>query len=259
MADEKGAVNTPEPGASATPDTQKTDTPTPASEETSRPVFTGKSIPYGRFKEVITERNEFGNRIKELENRLSTQEAFSRDSVTKGDNSKHLKKLVSAGMDEGLAQTFIESMTGATQDFLNERVAPLEQHKAQAEVKDWAERFSRTHKDYEELGPVMYEVYQKLPEEARSFFALNTEGLELLYSHAKMLKLQAEQEGNIQAGKDAAYATKGLKQAVTGTPGTAVNPQANAIKRGDVKDMSLGDYSKRREEILAGMRSGKVA
>ncbi len=262
MADEgnqQEAVNTQNAGESAPPSGQQSGTQTPAGESTGRPTFTGKSIPYGRFKEVVSQKNEYENRISELENRLKTQEALSQQSLTKGDNNKYFKKLVGTGMDEQMAQTFIESMQGTANEFISERVAPLEQHRIQAEVNDWADRFSRTHSDYVELEPVMYKLFQALPEKTRGYLASDPAGLELIYSHAKRLKLESGEDSKIQEGRDAAYANKGLKQAMSGNSGTAVPPGADAIKRADIRNMSVADYAKRREEILANMRQGKVS
>ena len=260
MADENSQPAVKEgSGETATSESQETGGKAPVSEITSPPKVPEKSVPYNRFQQVIAQKNDITVRFADLENRLKTQEAFSRQSVTVGQDNKHLKKLVDAGMEEGLAKTFMESMEGTAKEYLEERVAPLEQYRVQAEVNEWSERFSRSHSDYAELEPVMYEVFQKLPETTRNIIASDPKGLELLYSHAKMLKLEAGQEGKVQEGIESAYANKSLKQAIAGTTGTAVPPNSGDVSRKSINDMSLEEYTKNREDIIASMRSGKVA
>lgn len=227
--------NTPTEANSAPPETK------PEVKETKED---DAKIPYGRFKEVIEEKNELRKRLDSLESKFNTQEASKRPSAI----DSAVQKLVKRGMDEESATALVEAQFEIASSAVNDRVAPIEQHSVEAEVKAWTREFSTSHKDYAELEPVMYSIFQSLPAQTQQTVASSKEGLELLYSHAKVQKMQDEIDKNYKKGVSDGYKNKASKNSVSSESGSAVKGGLPTLE--DIGKMSLQEYEKHRDVIL---------
>lgn len=255
MADEntstQPAVNTEASAASAPADTQNNSVNTPPVEGTgSDNGSAAGNVPYSRFKEVIDLKNQFGSQIEELQNRLAAQEAHVAQGRKANVAEKYEKLLVEKGLEPAVAKALTEAQFGLVNEVLGERMAPLEQETAASRVDSWVGKLAQTHKDWYELEPAMEKILDTLPKQMRGVFISSPEGLEMLYAKAKLKAVTETQQKVFNDGANAAYQNKGLKGAMSPTPGASV-PKPQAFTREQIMGMSEADLRTNYQAILA--------
>ncbi len=201
-------------------------------------------IPQDRFNEVIGERNELRKRLENLESRFTKQEDANRPNPV----DLAVQKLMKRGIDEESARILVETQLEVTNSVVNDRVAPIEKHSVEAEIGAWTKEFANSHKDYAELEPLMYSVFQSLPEQTQTLVVSSKEGLELLYSHAKRQKLESDLDKRYQQGVNDGYKNKASKSSVSSEPMSGQKPGLPSLE--DIGNMSLEDYKKVRNTVL---------
>lgn len=207
------------------------------------------NVPYSRFKEVIDVKNQFESQIEELQNRLSAHEGNLAQKAKGNVVDKYVQKMVQAGMDPNVAALIAETQLQAAQDIVGERLAPLEQESAATRVDQWVNKLSQTHKDWYELEPDMEKVLDTMPKHMQRAFMSSPEGLDALYAKAKLKKMEATQQQAFNQGANAAYQNKGLKGAVSSTPGASV-PKPTALTREQIMALSESEFRSRYQEII---------
>ena len=214
------------------------------------------SIPYGRFKEVIDQKNEYAARMEALERRLG---AYETNIVKSRQNSvvdDAVSRLTAAGLDANAAKLLVETQHQILEARFKERLEPLEQRNTQYEVKQWINDFSAKHKDYNVLEPHMERAFANLPPQQQAFIAGSPQGLEMLYWKVKG-ELAVQQAPNLkQQGVNQAYQTMGQKAAMSSTPGSA--PVKAALTKDSIANMSQSEYLARRNEIMDAMSKGHI-
>ena len=231
----------PEPREVAPPAVENT---APAKEES-----TERGIPYPRFKEVIDEKNALMRRLNELESRFNTQSQAQEPEAV----SRAVKKLVQKGMDEDAAKELVSTQFELAAQVAEERVAPLRQSQSKKEVDEWVAGFKKDHPDYNELEPQMYEAWRSLSPAAQDLIVADQRGLELLYDHVKVKKLEEDLKQRYEQGIQDGYQNKQAKIGVSGEPNRGSSK--GIPSRRDIAQMSLEDYMKIREELLRNQGS----
>lgn len=212
---------------SAPVETQNAQVNSPAAEQAVAESNVPENVPYSRFKEVIDSRNQFESQIEELRNRLTAQEANVAQSKRGNVVEKYEQALVKRGFNPDVAKAMAEVQHELVNEVLGERMAPLEQETAATRVDQWVNKLAQTHKDWYELEPAMEKILDSLPKQIRGVFIASPEGLEMLYAKAKLGNVATAQKQAFTEGANAAYQNKGLKNAVSPTPGASVpKPQA---------------------------------
>lgn len=240
--------------ASSAPATQTTQAQPPATEKVVAGGTENQHVPYSRFQEVVKVKNEYASRLEELEKRLSTHDAIIGQTAKKDIPSKHVEKLVAAGMDRGVAELLVETSAGLAKESVSDVVEPLKQATISQQVQSWTEKFKQSHKDYDELEPEMVKVFEAMPPRTQDLIVSDPKGLELIYAHVKMQRLEDEKNKSFQAGAQAAYDSKGLKAALSSTAGATTNPNVG-LTRNEIAGMSLKEYEARRAEILKSLQN----
>lgn len=236
---------------SAPVETQDASVQTPAGEAPVADNSSGiKDVPYSRFKEVIDLKNSFESRLEELQNRLAAQEATVAQTQKGNVAQKYEKMLVDKGLDPAVAKALTEAQFGLVNDVLGERMAPLEQESAATRVDSWVNKLAQTHKDWYELEPAMEKILDTLPKQMRGVFISSPEGLEMLYAKAKLKSVTESQQKVFNDGANTAYQNKGLKSAMSPTPGASV-PKPQAWSRDKVMGLSEAEFKAKYNEIIA--------
>lgn len=243
-------------GAPPTPATQVPVSNPPASEQPAATTPVDNKVPYTRFQEVIHQKNEIAQKLEDLEKRLQTQEITTIQKAKVDSSQKYIQSLTARGMDEQVAQLIVDTASSLTKEQLEQRVAPLEKASLAQQIDAWTDKFAKEHKDYNELSPEMHRVFEALPEHNKQMIASSPMGLEFLYDHVKVQQLEKSKNESFQKGAEQAYATKGMKQAVSSTTGASANPPVG-VTRKDVGGMGLKEYEKRREEIFEALLKRK--
>lgn len=249
------AVNQEASANSANADNQSSTVNTPATEN----VVANQSnepgpIPYSRFKEKVDQYNQLESRLEEITNRLTAQEGNVAQKQRTNAAEKYEKQLVERGMDANVAKILAEANFGLVNDVIGERVSPLEQEAAGVRVEQWVNKLAQTHKDFYELEPDMNKILDAMPKHMQSAFMSSPEGIDALYSKAKLKKMQESQQKVFNDGANSAYQNKGLKGAVSNTPGASV-PKPQGLSREDILKLPEAEFRARYQEIL-GSRQG---
>lgn len=223
----------------------------PAESNSASPEPSEKGVPYPRFKEVIDLKNQYEGRIRELESRLTQTQP---PAVAKSDSlfDNDVNDLVAHGMDEASAKILVRRMASVAERSVSERVDPIVRNSAQKEVSEWTDKFKASHKDYDQLEPKMYDVYKQLDPGTQEMLVSNPKMLEFLYSHAKVMKLEADLQKKYEEGQNEAYKTQRQKSAMSGTSGSSPKPKGVPTPK-EVGEMSLSEYMKNRDTILANL------
>jgi hypothetical protein len=224
---------------------------TPATENVVAEQNSGPGpVPYSRFKEKVDQVNQFESRLEELQNRLSAQEAHSAQAKRGNVAEKYEKMLVDKGLDPAVAKVMAEAQFGMVNDVLGERLGPLEQETAATRVDGWVNKLAQTHKDWFDLEPAMEKILDSLPKQLRPAFISSPEGLEMLYAKAKLGSVATQTQKAFTDGQNTAYQNKGLKNAMSPTPGASV-PKPQAFDREAIMKMSEAELRANYDAILA--------
>ena len=248
-------------GASSTSETAPESVNTPLVENTGSEgqgsnSGSGSSIPYGRFKEVIDQKNEYAQRMEDLERRLSAYETNIVKSRQSSVVEDAIGRLTAAGLDANAAKLIVEAQNQILETRFKERLEPLEQRNTRYEVKQWVNDFSSQHTDYKTLEPHMEPAFANLPQNQQAFIAGSPQGLEMLYWKVKG-ELATQQAPNLkQQGVNQAYQTMAQKAAMSSTPGSA--PVKQALTKESIAKMDQAEYVSRRSEILDAMSKGLI-
>ena len=261
---ENEVSNSPAPdvslGASSTPEASTESVNTPPVENMGSEGLGSNSgsnaIPYGRFKEVIDQKNEYAQRMEAMERRLSAYETSIVQNKAHSAVEATVSKLVAAGLDANAAKLLIETQNELMESRFKERLDPIEQRNSAYEVKQWINSFSSTHKDYNAIEPHMERAFANLPQAQQNFVAGSPQGLEMLYWKVKGELANQMAPGQRQAGINQAYQTMGQKAAMSSTPGSA--PVKAALSRESISKMDANEYAARRSEIMDAMSKGLV-
>lgn len=213
-------------------------------------------IPYSRFKEKVDQYNQLESRLEEITNRLTAQESNVAQKQRTNAAEKYEKQLVERGVDAQVAKVLAEASFGLVNDVIGERVSPLEQEAAGVRVEQWVNKLAQTHKDFYELEPDMNKILDAMPKHMQSAFMSSPEGIDALYSKAKLKKMQESQQKVFDQGANAAYQNKGLKGAVASAPGASV-PKPQGLSREEILKLSDSDFRARYQEILAARSQEK--
>lgn len=259
MSEENQDANTQAEDSSTSTTVSETETNTEAvktqAEESS--AQTGKesedSLPFHqhpRFKELINEKNELKNQLSQMERILQQKDETKAPSpleVAKG-------KLKSLGVKDEAAAELLETMRLVS----DSRVQNIEQASVQREIESWVSDFSRNHKDYEELEPQMFEVFQALPQRTQQLIASDPMGIQLIYDHVKMQNVSKELEKAHEDGVKAGYKNKQNKTSVTTTVPGSQNPPGGELTRESIAKMSPAEYKSKQKEIWEAYRAGRI-
>lgn len=215
-----------------------------------------QAIPYGRFREVISQKNEYAEKIEALERRLGAYETNLVQNRAGSVVDDAVGKLVAAGLDQNAAKLLVETQMALLDTRVSERISPLEQRAMRREVEDWIGDFSRSHADYKTLEPLMEREFAALPPQQQGMIASSPQGLEMLYWKVKGVHAQSQVQQGQNQGATNAYNNMAQKAAMTSTPGSPV--PSSALTREAISKMSSEEYSKRRAEIFAALGSGGI-
>jgi hypothetical protein len=198
-----------------------------------------------RFKELIEEKNELRGQLSHMERLLNEK----LNSQTQSDPLEGARaKLKGLGVDDKAAAELLD----AVRIVADNRVGNLEKANVQQQIDSWVTDFSRSHKDYEELEPQMYEVFSALQPRTQQLIASDPMGIQLLYDHVKQQGSEQSAKKAYQDGVKAGYKNKQEKSSVSPTTGGSTNPPGE-LTRKSIDEMSIEEYKKRRKEIWAAM------
>lgn len=211
-------------------------------------------VPLTRLNEVIEQRNELKTRYEELERRL---QAVEKPQETQ--ENKYIKTLVERGMDEDAAKLLVETASMIAEEKAESFVQPVLQKSAKREVDEWRTTFAKAHPDFIQLEPKMLETFKGLSKEMREYVVSSDKELENFYYMVKGREADASAAKAAQLAADEAYKTKGLKTAVSSTPGaTATNTTQATFTREQIAQMDSATYLKNRARIMELMNEGKL-
>lgn len=211
---------------------------TPVSKE---PAVTEKSIPYPRFKEMVDKKNDLENRLKKLEEMAPAKPEVP-DYVDAA-----VKKLMEKGMEEESAKELVSTQLELAKKAADERVAPVEDAATKREVEEWFTEFKKSHTDYADLEPKMFEAFKNLSETQQDLISADPKGVQLLYNHVKVQVLEEQLAKKYEQGVKDGYENKQLKSAASTEPSSG--PQGLPSRK-DISSMTLDDYKKIRDSLL---------
>lgn len=231
------------PAATGTPEAN-----TPAKENlaATAQTTTEQNVPYARFKELVDEKNEFKTRFQELERKVTEGATPKEDPI-----EKRVKGLIEQGLDPKAAKLLVETARGISEEVSQAHLRPLQQQSAKSKTDQWIESFSRTHSDFKELEPQMNEVFIALPDSTKRMLVADDsgKGLELLYSHVKSQRMEADKSKIQDEAARAALSNRDMKKALSSTPGASAAPVEGGFTRESVGKMSTEEYRKNRDAI----------
>lgn len=206
-----------------------------------------------RFKELISEKNELKQKLSQMERVLQERDQPRQPSP----EDLALEELKSLGVEEAAAKKVLNSVKLVSNSYADQRIKSLEQASVQREMNSWVDDFSKSHEDFKNLEPQMYEVLKSLPENTQALVASDPMGVQLLYDHVKMQNVSEELNKARKDGANEAYKNKQTKTSLTPTPGGSKNPPG-ALTRKSIDKMPLAEYKKRRDEIWAALKDGSI-
>jgi hypothetical protein len=224
----------------------------------SKPVTKApeQKIPKARFDEVnkkmIAYRDElarFKSTPVQEEPKTATQETnFAARLQSQGIDPKASEILATVVKDivkEQTANQFAEEQRSKAEREVQDR---QNFEKAVQEVSAWTAAFAEATPDYAEYEPVMNQVLSGLPKEMKISLSKDPSGIQTLYYIAKGMNIKAEIAKGEEEGRNAAYETVGLKNALSSSPAKATPDEEIPLEK--VRNMSLSEYKKEREKIL---------
>jgi hypothetical protein len=209
-------------------------------------------VPYGRFQELVHEKNEMKEKLSNMERLL--QERQEPKGPTPMELSK--KELVDLGIREDAAEKMLGAFRRVSKADAQEVAAPLVQKTAQAEVDNWINDFSKEHEDFKTLEPQMNEVFASLPQQTKFTIASDPKGLELLYAHVKQMNSKQSLDEAYKRGVEDGYKGKAKKSSVTPGLSGKTSPPGELTPE-TIGKMSLKEYKERRDEILKLVQPGR--
>lgn len=233
-----------------TPPVENTGSATPASND-------GRAIPYSRFQEVVSQKNEYASKLEAIERRLGAYESNLVQNRPASQTEAAISRLVAGGLEANAAKLMVETQMALLDARVNERLSPIEQRSQRQDVDGWVRGFAQDHSDYRSLEPQMEKAFANLTQDQQRFVAGSPEGLEMLYWKVKGTVAQGQvQQGQVQ-GATQAYNNIAQKAAMSATPSASVG-NANAITRAAIGKMSPAEYQQNRAAIFEAYKSGTI-
>lgn len=248
-------------GADSTPASTEVATVNPPAESTSVQAETAESnhVPYNRFKEVNERAKASEAKIAELEKRLAGR-SDAPGNKEKADMS-YAKRLADKGVDAGAAAVFSEVMEDIARDKAEashaERERASEQKRVSAEkqvadIEKMKGEFKKSHKDYDEMEPLMRKEWEGLDQGAKMAMVASDKSYEVLYNAAKGRRASEIRAEGVEAGRTEAYEGKNLKAALSSVPGTTANPGKKFVPE-DLAGMTKEYYLANLDKIKADL------
>lgn len=228
------------PKTEATPPVAANAAPKPVENESRE-----RTIPYPRFKEVVDKKNDLESRLKKLE-----EKAFKNETPDYIEAA--VKKLVDEGMEADAAQKLVATQREIAAKEAESRVAEVREAATKKEVDEWLESFQKSHPDYAELEPEMTKAFMALSPTVQDLVSADPRGVQLLYDHVKVAKLEAELKAKYEQGIQDGYKNKQLKEGLS--PAPAAGPKGLPSLK-DIEKMPMSEYVKIREEVLKNRHS----
>lgn len=238
-------------GQVTTPPVENTGSSTPAA------VSNEGRIPYSRFQEVVSQKNEYQSKIEALERRLGAFESNLVQNRPASQTEEAVGRLVAAGLEPNAAKLLVETQMSLMEARVNERISPLEQKAQRQDVDGWIRGFAQDHADYRSLEPEMEKVFANLPQHQQAFIAGSPEGLEMLYWKVKGTSAQNQVQQSQTAGATQAYNNIAQKAAMASTPSASVGT-GNAITREAIGKMTQAEYAQNRAAIFEAYKNGTI-
>jgi len=214
-------------------------------------------IPYTRFQEVVSQKNEYAGKIENLERRLSAYESNLIQNRPSSQTEEAVSRLIAAGLEPNAAKLLIETQMSLLDSRVNDRIQPLEQRAQRSQVDEWIRGFAQDHADYRSLEPEMEKVFASLSHQKQSFIVGDPDGLEMLYWKVKGQAAQGQVQQSQVAGATQAYNNIAQKAAMATTPSASVG-SGNELTREAIAKMPGPVYEQNRAAIFEAYKNGTI-
>lgn len=229
---------------------------TPPAEAKSALESEEQRVPYSRFKEVIEEKNNLGNRISELESQL---QSMAEQNQGPSAYDKALERFKNKGLDDTTARVLADSVVEIANEITDKRVSKVEENASMNEVSIWTENLIKQHPDANQYIGIMEDIWSSMPAHTQDLIVSDPVGLELLYAKAKEYLVDDRIEQAKSEGMEIERNSLAQKKAMSGASGKGSVRMESMPSPEEVKNMTDEEYAKVRKLVLSPKYAEYVA
>lgn len=167
---------------------EKTATTETPQNTVAEPQQSAEKIPFDqdpRVQEYIS---------RQIEKRWNRFLAESETKAQEQDISIQLEReMIDEGMDARTAKKIINVFARLADDKLKKNLYPLQEDLNKQVIMNRFVQFASSHKDFESYRSTMWDIYSNLSQDEQRFIESSPNGIDFLYSKAKLLKQPASE------------------------------------------------------------------